>query len=219
MGISAFACFAATAAAALVLRPTPEVQRHRPLLALSSAWVTAVDEASGDTYYYNEQTGEARWEPPEQTGGARVLWWDLVPTTGVHSTSFRIHPGGKQIIGRFQLIQPDPFLSREQCVVQVGRDGTATVKSIGKPPTMVRADTDAPWYGIEKDQEQPLVDGVQISLASPFSWSREVGWGHSLFTCRCHVEGADTGSDDVEYSEDGFWMWNGAEWVPAPESQ
>jgi len=31
---------------------------------LPPGWSTGVDEASGSTYYFNEQTGESSWEPP-----------------------------------------------------------------------------------------------------------------------------------------------------------
>ena len=41
---------------------------------MQSAWTTAVDEASGATYYYNEQTGESQWESPEQNHGAEIVW-------------------------------------------------------------------------------------------------------------------------------------------------
>ena len=64
----AFACVAATAAA---LRPTVWraatscVQRTTTPLALQNGWVTGVDEASGQTYYYNEQTGQSQWDPPQ----------------------------------------------------------------------------------------------------------------------------------------------------------
>ena len=33
--------------------------------ALPAGWISGVDEASGMAYYYNELTGESRWEPPQ----------------------------------------------------------------------------------------------------------------------------------------------------------
>ena len=115
------------------------------------------------------------------------------------------------------MIEQDPFTSRAQCVVQVAADGTASLTSLGKPPTRVRADYDAPWFTIRKDETTPLIDGVQISLASPFSWTQEVGWGAAIFTCCCREDSAGMGSNYVEYSEDGLWMWDGSEWVAAPQ--
>ena len=35
---------------------------------LPVGWIMGTDQASGATYYYNELTGESRWEPPQQQG-------------------------------------------------------------------------------------------------------------------------------------------------------
>lgn len=32
---------------------------------LPPGWVAEVDASSGDTYYFNEQTGESSWDPPQ----------------------------------------------------------------------------------------------------------------------------------------------------------
>ena len=48
----------------------PRLSRAR----MQSSWTTAVDEASGATYYYNEQTGESQWDSPQQNHGAEVVW-------------------------------------------------------------------------------------------------------------------------------------------------
>ena len=44
--------------------------------AASSGWVAQVDEASGETFYLNSQTGETQWEPPPTgpTGGQATGW-------------------------------------------------------------------------------------------------------------------------------------------------
>merc|ERR1719327_1475023 len=38
---------------------------------LPAGWVSGVDQATGQTYYYNEQTGQSQWEAPsaQQQGG------------------------------------------------------------------------------------------------------------------------------------------------------
>ena len=36
---------------------------------LPAGWTSAIDEASGTTYYYNQQSGVSQWEPPQQQGG------------------------------------------------------------------------------------------------------------------------------------------------------
>jgi hypothetical protein len=32
---------------------------------LPPGWITGVDQGSGQTYYYNEQTGQSQWDPPQ----------------------------------------------------------------------------------------------------------------------------------------------------------
>ena len=66
--LAAVACLAA-AAAALRLSPISSrisSQRSTWLVAAQSGWITAVDEASGQPYWYNEQTGQSQWEKPPQ---------------------------------------------------------------------------------------------------------------------------------------------------------
>ena len=36
---------------------------------LPAGWISGIDQASGQTYYYNQQTGQSQWEPPQQQGG------------------------------------------------------------------------------------------------------------------------------------------------------
>ena len=78
---------AATAAALTALRPTlaptalGRAQRSRQLFAhLLHGWDIKTDEASGDTYYYNEQTGESQWTKPKALGD------DDLPPYGVDAT-------------------------------------------------------------------------------------------------------------------------------------
>jgi len=35
---------------------------------LPAGWTTGIDQSSGQTYYFNEQTGQSQWEPPQQGG-------------------------------------------------------------------------------------------------------------------------------------------------------
>jgi len=80
--LAAFACLAATAASLTTFRPlshgplnrgssTVCVSSRAPLLAqlqaLAAGWEAQVDEASGHTYYLNDQTGESQWEPPQSS--------------------------------------------------------------------------------------------------------------------------------------------------------
>ena len=43
---------------------------------LPPGWITGVDPSSGQEYYYNEQTGQSSWEPPQLPLQVRYL---LVP--------------------------------------------------------------------------------------------------------------------------------------------
>ena len=88
---AAFACLAATVEAltampALVPVPrTPlrHAQRSRTLFAdVAAGWTTRADP-NGDTYYFNEQTGQSQWELPQQAPGAPMLW-RVVPAIGVY---------------------------------------------------------------------------------------------------------------------------------------
>ena len=45
-----------------VLPPPPPTTE---LCALPAGWSTGVDTSSGDTYYFNDITGESRWERPQ----------------------------------------------------------------------------------------------------------------------------------------------------------
>jgi len=47
--------------------PLRHAQRSRKLFAqqLPPGWVSAVDPSSGQTYYYNEESGQSQWESPE----------------------------------------------------------------------------------------------------------------------------------------------------------
>ena len=75
--LSTFACLAAQAAAlttsaASVFRRSPPtcVQRSSTIFALAPGWAEQIDEHTGQTYYYNLQTGETQWETP---GGSTTM--------------------------------------------------------------------------------------------------------------------------------------------------
>ena len=82
--LTTFACLAATAASLTTSSPLNRASLHRggharssrgqrsmiaaplaPLHALAVGWEAQVDEASGQTYYMNSQTGESQWEVPQ----------------------------------------------------------------------------------------------------------------------------------------------------------
>ena len=48
-----------------LLPQADRAQRTRRLFAQLADWTPRVDEVSGATYYYNEQTGQSQWESPQ----------------------------------------------------------------------------------------------------------------------------------------------------------
>ena len=62
--------------------------------AAGAGWVAQVDEASGDTFYLNSQTGETQWEPP--TGGQAAEWEAQVDEASGDTFYVNIHTGEAQ---------------------------------------------------------------------------------------------------------------------------
>ena len=54
---------------------------RRATTALAAVWEPQVDEASGQTYYLNSQTGESQWEAPESTTVRRATTPSATATT------------------------------------------------------------------------------------------------------------------------------------------
>ena len=112
--------------------------------------MTGVDEATGATYYYNEQTGVSQWEPPavgldqslveecqaatalgyNAQAGTQVVWILAPSDTVLHE--YAVRNGEEQVLGRNDMVKPNPYVSREQCLLRVADDGTASVVAKGK---------------------------------------------------------------------------------------
>eukprot|EP00966_Prymnesium_polylepis_P175761 4068183-Prymnesium_polylepis.1 len=177
MRCSTFACLAATLRpTATTLWPTAAPSLRTPSIAIQLAratsrtsnvvaqiggWNSAVDEASGATFYFNEHTGQSQWEPPAIT--AQQVLWRLIPTSGVYS-EYAVGNGEEQCLGCYDMVQENPLVSQAQCLLQVAADGTATLVSLGERATGLRARIGAPWYGLKKEATHALVDGEQIAL-------------------------------------------------------
>ena len=164
-----FACLAATGSAlnfspaSNTKTPSSSVQRSRRPVA-QNGWITAVDEETGQPYYYNEQTGHSQWEPPldQQAFGAQAVW-HLQPTNGVQS-QYTLSNGQQLVLGRFDMINQASYVSEEQALVRIADDGTATLVSLGDRTTMMRPRPAAPWLGLRRDAATQLRDGAQIGL-------------------------------------------------------
>jgi hypothetical protein len=92
---------------------------------------------------------------------------------------YRLRNGEMQVLSRWNMETQKLTVSRMQCKVRVAADGTATLTSCGKGPTLWRA-WDGPWEPLYKGQRQVLADGDQVSL----DWQEPEA---AVFSCQ--VEG------------------------------
>ena len=76
---------------------------------------------------------------------------------------YTLRNGEMQVLSRWNMASQRTTVSRVQCKVRVSADGTATLTSCGKGPTLWRA-WGGPWNGLYKDERHILTDGEQISL-------------------------------------------------------
>ena len=134
--------------------------------------------------YYNQQQ-----QPPQGLYGTPVVW-SLAGLSGVigfsnvanfvgynvatmanpeyYAMDYRFLPymlrnGDEQVLSRWNMVRQKLTVSRVQCTVAVSADGTATLTSYGKGPTLWRA-YGGPWNGLYYGQAQVLADGDQIAL-------------------------------------------------------
>ena len=110
---------------------------------------------------------------------------------------FTLRNGEQQVLGRYDAdhgvqtayaqndpsrlrvrdVPVNPYVSRQQCIVQVAMDGSATLCSLGKNPTGWRAHRGAPWQWLIKDQVLYLNDGFEVTLDVNHP-------DEAVFTCR-----------------------------------
>ena len=98
---------------------------------------------------------------------------------------YTLRNGEEQVLSRWHMKKQKLTVSRKQCQLAVAADGTATLTSTGRGPTMVRTWSGAdgvhgPWNALYKDTVHVLGDGDQIGLDCDDPDS-------AVFTC--HVEG------------------------------
>jgi len=79
-------------------------------------------------------------------------------------TVYTVNPGADQVLGRYDMAQQKITVSRAQCQVQVGADGTATLYSTGKPVTGFRAQGQYQWEWLNKGEARYVTEGAQVSL-------------------------------------------------------
>lgn len=148
---------------------------------LPAGWTSGFDQSCGATYYYNEHTGQSQWEPPHvgappaentpQQGAGTQVTWKVASVSGWgprFAGKYTLRHGGTFYValGRYdmEISKPTrPWVSREQCVIQLQPDGTATLESRGKAPTLFR-NRGGTWYALEKGEGLTLSEGDQVSV-------------------------------------------------------
>jgi len=197
--------------------PLDRVQRRSTqLFARLTDWTTRVDETSGATYYYNEETGESQWEPPQaavaqQDDGGQSdsekpkPLWSFVGSSGTVVNGYRhvdynLRKHDVQVLSRFNMLQQRLTVSRKQCLVSCLADGSATLTSVGRGATLWR-EQGGPWCSVQMGEGLVLSDGDQVSLDC--NDPNEV-----VFTCqqKCAAQqgGSQQGEGGYQQGEGGY---------------
>ena len=155
-----------------------QVQAQEPW-EMPAGWTSAVDQASGTTYYCEVETGQCQWEQPtadqavkkapKRRSPAPQTSWRLAANewSPRFGGVYKMKVGDAEVLGRYDLGEwkhTRPFVSRDQCLVHVGDDGTATLQSrSGHTPTLYRA-PNGPWFALMQGEKTLLAHGDQVSL-------------------------------------------------------
>ena len=84
---------------------------------------------------------------------------------GIHYwCNYALKNGDVQVLSRFAMLNPKLTVSRVQCIVQI-HDGTATLSSCGRGPTMWRPRGQY-WIALNEGDQVPLNEGDEVSLDS-----------------------------------------------------
>lgn len=190
--------------ATALLKPSSTYGRTSKLVSQIDGWTTAIDEESGDTYYYNELTGQSQWEPPQVTGtqNCQVRWRVEGVTDSYYSAldpemrhRYSLGIDEEQVLSRWNLLEEKLTVSRKQCIVKIIADGTATLVSEGKAPTLWRQ-PGGPWNPLPAGDQVTLSDGDQVSIDCDDPEG-------AVFTCQ---EESAVQQGDVQggYQQDGY---------------
>ena len=172
--------FLASTMTSALLRPTPALWVRRPprnrgqlrtrTLLAQDGWTTTLDQESGQTYYYNEQTGQSQWEPPQTVwqhpAGTNQVLWRVAGSAGIINRMdrrYNLRRHDEQVLSRYNMLKQKLTVSRKQCLVSCLPDGTATLTSIGRGPTLWR-ERGGPWCSVQKGEGLTLTDGDGIAL-------------------------------------------------------
>lgn len=154
----------------------------------NGAWIKLHDDA-GRPYYYNEHSGEAQWEMPKAS--AEQVLWRIDGVAGVAGFSgvagfvgaskynfyqlergrdgrpcqlpYDLGVGDEKALSRWNMVTMRATVSRKQCVVKCQADGTVTLDSEGKSPTLWRQ-PGGYWCPVHAGDRVTLSHGDQLSL-------------------------------------------------------
>jgi len=97
----------------------------------------------------------------EQNFGAQTVA-RIKPTVGVHG-EYTIKCGDDHVLGRYDMLRQNAYISRVSGLVKVENDGTTHVTAMGKLAMVVRP-PGGTWSVLSMRQTHVLTDGTQISL-------------------------------------------------------
>ncbi|EOD34569.1 hypothetical protein EMIHUDRAFT_228554 [Emiliania huxleyi CCMP1516] len=187
-------------------RPASLRTRHRcQLIAQDNNWYPA---ASGETYYYNADTGEAQWQVPPSAYSSSLVW-RVLPHAGI-----RYEYAGCTLampLWRSDMADPSPYVSRLQCVVhgvqgshlnlsQTSAQRHAMDRLLDNkaakhvpPPTLWRAHESAPWMVLRK--ARPLGDDIGFDGTHALQHGEQISLDirepeAAVFTVTCEEAGA-----------------------------
>ena len=154
---------------------------------LPAGWTAGFDQTSQTTYYVNDQTGVSQWERPQAYEQAQseaqraqphqayeqssdAVLWRVTPSSGVRCyvhrgvqpRCYELRNGDVQVLSRFSMLTQKLTVSRVQAIVQI-HDGTATLSSCGRGPTLWRG-RGLSWVALNKGDQVPLAHGDQVGL-------------------------------------------------------
>jgi len=104
-----------------------------------------------------------------QPGYGQPVLARIRPTNGIYADSeYVVRQGDQQYLGRRNTWSDKLTISREQCIVQVGQDGSVQLVAVGRPQTGLR-NAGGMWQGLGGQYQQEarqLQNGDQICLDS-----------------------------------------------------
>ena len=76
---------------------------------------------------------------------------------------FNLRKHDVQVLSRYNMLKQKLTVSRKQCLVSCLADGTATLTSVGRGPTLWR-ERNGPWCSVQRGEHLTLTDGDCVAL-------------------------------------------------------